>query len=107
MSWQVIPCSVVVKKIYKLTLTRDKMESMQMIGAKQIEELMKLKREEVANMAKEIAESEWDLFELKLFVSSFGKDHLDGASSKVMLVKKMHSNKEINLVEYEKLAEEL
>lgn len=72
-----------------------------------LQEIMDRKQQEVGIMAKEFAEREWELFELNLFVSSFGKNYLREASKQVQEIKAMAKNDEINLNEYERLAEEI
>lgn len=72
-----------------------------------LQEIMDRKQQEVGIMAKELAEREWELFELNLFVSSFGKNYLQEASKQVQEIKAMAKNGEIDLDEYERLAEEI
>jgi hypothetical protein len=72
-----------------------------------LQEIMDRKQQEVGIMAKELAEREWELFELNLFVSSFGKKYLQEASKQVQEIKAMAKNGEINLEEFERSAEEI
>lgn len=71
-----------------------------------LQEIMEKKQQEIGIMAKELAEREWELFELNLFVSSFGKNYLQETSKQVQEVKAIAKTGEINIDEYEKLAEE-
>jgi len=75
------------------------------LNAEGLKELMSHKQEEIGNMAKEIAENEWELFELNLFLSSFGKEFLNQTSKEVIELRNSAANGEIDLSEYEKLAE--
>lgn len=70
-----------------------------------INKLMDSKQREVAMMAKEIAEKEWEIFEFNLFISSAGNKHLEDARKSVDWIKKQVKNKKIKLSKYEKLAE--
>lgn len=62
-------------------------------------ELMNHKQEEIGKMAKDIAEREWELFELNLFVSSLGKSFLQETSKQVQEVKDRAKRGEIKLEE--------
>ena len=65
------------------------------------------RREEIGNFAKEMAELEFELMELNLFISSSGKEHLDMASNSVKKLRQLETEGEINLEQYEEIAEEL
>ena len=82
------------------------MEPMQICNSEDLRKLFDQKQIEIGNMAKEIAEREWELFEFNLFVSSMGKEKLDDATNSVKKLRKMESEGKINLEQYEGLAEE-
>ncbi len=82
------------------------MEPMQICNQEDLRKLFDQKQIEIGNMAKEIAEREWELFEFNLFVSSMGKEKLDDATNSVKKLRKMESVGKINLEEYEDLAED-
>jgi len=82
------------------------MKPIQIQSPEDLRKLFHQKQIEIGNMAKEIAEREWKLFEFNLFVSSLGKEKLDNATNSVKKLRKMESEGKINLEQYEELAEE-
>jgi len=75
--------------------------------------LMKLfdvKRKEIVShckeVAEEVAENEFDLFEFNLFLASFGKDKLDESTKIVRELRKKSDKGKIDLSEYEDLLDE-
>ncbi len=71
-----------------------------------IREMFAERRRAVGLMAKEIAEREFELFEFNLFVSSFGKKHLDNASKSLKVLREAERKGKIDLKNYEETAEE-
>ena len=65
-------------------------------------ELMNHKQEEIGKMAKDIGEREWELFELNLFVSGFGKSFLQETSKQIQEIKEKAKQGEIKLREKKK-----
>lgn len=71
-----------------------------------VSKLLEEKQKEVGEMAKEIAEREFELLELNLFISSIGKKALDEATESVKRIREMEKRGDINLTEFEDLADE-
>ena len=69
-------------------------------------ELMEGMKAQFADFARDIAEREWELMELNMFISSAGKERLDKASNSVRRLRQMEKEGKINLKQYEDLAEE-
>ncbi len=70
-----------------------------------IQKLFDEKQKEIGEMAKELAEKEFEIFELNLFVSSMAKQQLDTASRDVQEIRALAEQRKINLGEYEELAD--
>ncbi len=70
------------------------------------EKFFEEKQREIGNFAKEMAELEFELMELNLFISSSGKEHLDMASNSVKRLRQLEAERKINLKQYEEIAEE-
>ncbi len=62
--------------------------------------------QETQVIAAEIAEREWELMELKLFISSAGKERLDEAAKAVKDIRILEKQGNLNLKEFEEIAEE-
>ncbi len=60
----------------------------------------------VGQMAKELAEREFELFELNMFISSVGKEHLDQATADVRFIREQESKGRVDLRKFEDLAED-
>jgi hypothetical protein len=70
-----------------------------------IQKLFNERQRAVGEMAREIAEREFEIFELNLFASSMGKERLNKISAEVQELRSRADKGEINLSEYEGLAE--
>jgi len=66
-----------------------------------LKQLFEIKKNETVNVCKEIAETEFDLFEFNLFLASFGKGKLDESTKKVKKLRKQVDKGKINLSKYE------
>lgn len=81
------------------------MEILQAKGMEELNKLMSRKQKEVGEMARLIAEREWELFEFNLFASSLGKEHLQKAVSDTAELKEMVREGKVDLEPFERLAE--
>jgi len=70
------------------------------------QELFNEKQEAIGNFAKEVAQREFELMEFNLFVSSSGKQHLDNTTNSVKKLRQMEEKGDIDLEQYEDLADE-
>ena len=82
------------------------MEIQQLRNHEDFRKLLDIKKAQIEQMTKEIIDREMELFEFKLFVSSLGKEHLEKARKEVEEFKKDVKEGRIDLIEYERLAEE-
>ena len=71
-----------------------------------IRETFDTKQKEIGEMAREMAEEEWELFEFNLFVSASGKEHLDSVSKSLKELRTQEEKGEIDFSKYEDIAEE-
>ena len=90
------------------------METIQIESPEDLKQLMNVHRyqtkrivsKEAQEIAEEIAEREWDLFELNLFISSSGKRKLNKITKEVQELRKKVDIGEVDLSEYENMAED-
>ena len=71
-----------------------------------LQKLFDEQKKVIGKMAKEVAEREFEIFELNLFVSSMGEKRLNSASKDVQEIRNLVDTCKINLKEFEDLAEE-
>jgi len=75
-------------------------------GQEHIQELFQKQQEAVGEMAKEIAEREFELFEFNLFLSASGEEHLRRACNDVQEIRRLEDEGEMDLSQYEDLTNE-
>ena len=94
-------------KLYKHNISKYKMEQLTISQGEKIdfEKFFEEKQKEIGNFAKEMAELEFELMELNLFISSSGIEHLDIASNSVKKLRQLQAEGKINLEQYEEIAE--
>ena len=71
-----------------------------------IQRLFDEQQRAVGQMAKELAEREFELFELNMFISSSGEEHLNKSSMDIKFIREQEFKGKINLRRFEDLAEE-
>lgn len=71
-----------------------------------IRKLLDERMQMAGEMAKEVAEHEFEILELNLFVSSMGEKRLNRASKDVQEIRKLADSGKIDLSKYENIAEE-
>lgn len=68
------------------------------------EELMAGMKSQFVDFARETAEKEWELMELKMFISSTGKERMDKVRRDVEELRRLEKEGKINLRQYDKLS---
>ena len=80
-------------------------QQFQVNSSDDLKQLFEIKKNETVNVCKEIAETEFDLFEFNLFLASFGKDKLDESTKKVRELREKVDKGKIDLSKYEDILE--
>ena len=81
-------------------------QQFQINSSEDLKQLFEIKKNETVDICKEIAETEFDLFEFSLFLASFGKDKLDESTKKVKKLREQVDKGKINLSEYEDMLDD-
>lgn len=71
-----------------------------------IQKLFNEQRKVIGEMAKEIAEREFELLQLNMFVSSLGEKKLRNASEDVQFIRKLEKEGKVRFNRFEEIAEE-
>ena len=88
-----------------VVVVMEKMQVDEFEGSKELEKLMEKYKKSIGNFAKEVAEREWELMELSLFLSSASKEHKDYATNSLKKLRKMQAEGKIDVTQFEDLAD--
>jgi hypothetical protein len=78
----------------------------QINSSKDLRKLFDIREKNLKEFMNEAIESEFDLLEFNLFISSLGKKNLDSATKKVRELRKKIDKREIDLSEYENILDD-